>query len=93
MSLTQEQITRLAKLTALNADSHIEIDSVLDSFDAVKNTDTSSVHAISRSGQPKLILREDSVHEDETIADKLLAESPQKIAAHQIVLAGIMHGE
>lgn len=93
MNLTQEQITRLAKLTALQANSEIQIDSVLDSVDAIKNADTHTIHTISRSGKSVMSLREDSISEDEKLPDELLACSSQKVAAHQIVLAGIMHGE
>lgn len=93
MNLTQEQIARLAKLTALQANSEIQIDSVLDSVDAVKNTNSSDVKNISRSGKNVMSLREDTIIEDSTMPDNLLKCSKQKIAAHQIVLAGIMHGE
>lgn len=93
MTLTQEQITRLAELTALQANSEITIDSVLDSIDAIKNADTSEVSEISRSGKSTMTLREDVVRNDKNLPDELLNCSNQKIAAHQIVLAGIMHGE
>lgn len=93
MNLTQEQLTRLAKLTALNADSHIDIASVLSSVDAIKNADTTGVSAIARSGNISLNPRKDIIVEDASLPSKLLECSPQKIAAHQIVLAGIMHGD
>lgn len=93
MTLTQEQITRLAKLTALQANSEIAIDSVLDSIDAIKNANTSEVSGVSRSGKSVMTPREDVIREDEKLPDELLNCSNQKVAAHQIVLAGIMHGE
>jgi Asp-tRNA(Asn)/Glu-tRNA(Gln) amidotransferase C subunit len=92
MSLTQAQINHLAKLTSLEASSELEISSVLDSFDSLSITDTTQVNQISRSGQESLALREDTVV-DSGLADKLLACSNQKKAAHQIVLGGIMIGE
>ncbi|MGP1583124.1 MAG: Asp-tRNA(Asn)/Glu-tRNA(Gln) amidotransferase subunit GatC [Candidatus Altimarinota bacterium] len=93
MTLTQEQITRLSKLSALNVDSHTQIDSVLDSLHMLANTDTTGIEQDSRSGAKILALRADEIIEDEKIPDELLACSPQKVAAHQIVLSGIMHGE
>lgn len=93
MSLTQEQITRLAKLTALSPDTSVEIESVVASFDAIAAVDTSQISEISRSGNVYLTPRADTIVEDAALPDALLACSPQKIAAHQIVLSGIMHGE
>lgn len=93
MSLTQEQITRLAKLTSLHADSGVEISTVLDSVEAVTSTDTDGVSVISRSGNSSMSLRPDEVKEDNNIPNQLLNCSPQKTLAHQIVLAGIMQGE
>lgn len=93
MTVTQEQIARLAKLTALHADSDTKIDSVLASIDAIQNADVSLVNAVSRSGNDSMSPRADEIMENEKIPDELLACSPQKVAAHQIVLAGIMQGE
>ncbi len=93
MTLTQEQITRLGKLTALQANSHIEIDSVLQSLDSIAQANIEDVSHISRSGNSSLTPREDIIIENESLPDELLACSPQKKAAHQIVLAGIMQGE
>lgn len=90
MNLSQEQIARLAKLTALQSDNSIEISSVIDSFDTIAKVDTSEIEQNSRSGNSTLNLRVDEVIEDENLPDKLLKCSPQKTAAHQIVLAGIM---
>ena len=92
MQLTQEQIARLAKLTALQPQENLEIGSVLSSFEAIQNVDVSSIATVSRSGKWSLDLREDSVV-DCQLADELLACSHQKKAAHQIVLSGIMVGE
>lgn len=92
MSLIQAQIEHLGKLTALHPWSNLEISSVLDSFESLAKTDTSKISNISRSGNDKLSLREDVVHNAD-IADNLLACSKQKKAAHQIVLGGIMIGE
>lgn len=92
MSLTQEQIARLGKLTSLSPQAELEISSVLDSFAALSKTDTSHITTVSRSGKGSLSLREDIVV-DSHLADDLLACSGQKKAAHQIVLGGIMVGE
>jgi Asp-tRNA(Asn)/Glu-tRNA(Gln) amidotransferase C subunit len=92
MSLTQGQITHLTKLTALNGGS-VDISSVIDSFEALGNIDTKSIVNVGRSGKWSLDLRPDTVVADMSIADKLLACSNQKKAAHQIVLSGIMQGE
>ncbi len=89
MSLTQEQIARLGKLTSLHTGKDLSVDSVLDSFDSLARTDTSHVDSVTRSGNKTLKLREDTVV-DSHIADDLLACSSQKKAAHQIVLGGII---
>ena len=92
MSLTQDQITRLKKLTALEWQKNIEISSVLESFSALQELENIENTEIHRSGAGSLDLRKDQV-KDSPLADALLACSPQKIAGHQIVLGGIMIGE
>lgn len=89
MSLTQEQIKHLGKLTALHPSSNLEISSVLDSFDILAKIDTSKMNIVSRSWQGSLIPREDIVV-DTHLWDSLLACTHQKRAAHQIVLWWIM---
>lgn len=91
MSLTQEQISRLKKLTSLNHTNPIDIDGIVAFFDQLKSVSTDK-HRETRSGQGTLIPRTDVVT-DSHIADALLACSNQKKLAHQIVLSGIMHGE
>lgn len=93
MSLSQDQIARLAKLTALMPNKNIEIDAVLGSVETISATNTDTVNAVSRSGNDSLKPREDVIMEDKNLPDALLNCSPQRIAAHQIVLAGIMQGE
>lgn len=92
MSLTQEQIHRLGKLTALSSWSHLSVESVLDSFDSLGKTDTSMMEGVSRSGKQTMSLRSDDVL-NSGIADSLLACSSQKKAAHQIVLWWIIAWE
>lgn len=92
MSLTQDQITHLAKLTSLKWDS-LDISSVIDSFERLGEIDTKTVGIVWRSGRQKLGLREDTISDNEELPDMLLACSGQKKAAHQIVLSGIMQGE
>lgn len=59
MSLTQEQIARLGKLTSLKTQSNLSVESVLDSFDSLIQIDTSVLRMPTRSGMCNLILRED----------------------------------
>ncbi len=89
MSLTQEQIARLGKLTSLRTGKDLSVESVLDSFDSLAQTDTSHIHEVTRSGKATMTLRAD-IARDSLISDELLACSPQKKAAHQIVLGGII---
>jgi len=92
MSLTQEQILHLSKLTSLAPRPDLSVDSVLDSFASLADTDTTRVSIPTRSWKNVLSLRQDAVKED-TIADALLDCSVQKKAAHQIVLGGIIPSE
>ncbi len=92
MSLTQDQITHLTKLTALKWGS-IDISSVIDSFETLWSIDTTAIQHVGRSWKWSLDLRTDIISSDSSIADKLLECSHQKRAAHQIVLSGIMQGE
>ena len=85
MSLTQEQIIRLGKLTSLTPNNTLSVDSVLDSFEALSQVDTSAIDRVSRSGSSVMVPREDVVV-DSHMDDALLSCSPQKKAAHQIVL-------
>ncbi len=92
MSLTQEQIYRLGKLTSLKTGQDLSVESVLDSFDSLAQTDTAHIHEVTRSGNSVMILRADLPLQS-GLADDLLACSSQKKAAHQIVLGGIIAGE
>lgn len=93
MLLTQEQITRLSRLTALHDTKSLSVDSVLESFSTLSQTNTDSVVSMTRNGADELILRPDIVREDTSLPDRLLDASHQRKAAHQIVLGGIMQGE
>ncbi len=93
MSLTQDQIKRLEKLTALQWGKELDISGVLDSFEALKNGELVLPETVSRSGQSILILREDTVAPSTITREELLGCSPQKIAWHQIALTSIMIGE
>lgn len=92
MSLTQEQIARLAQLTALTHGQKVSIDSVIDSFGILEQADTSHITEATRSGEKVLHLRDDIVR-GSGLSDALLECSHQKKAAHQIVLSGIIAGE
>lgn len=63
------------------------------SVEAISHANTDDAKKISRSGANAMTPRKDEIREDEELPDALLACSPQKVAAHQIVLAGIMQGE
>lgn len=89
MSLTQEQIIRLGRLTSLQTTTDLSVESVLDSFDSLSQTDTHHILYTTRSGESRMRLRSDAPM-DAGIADSLLACSSQKKAAHQIVLGGII---
>lgn len=93
MSLTQEKIKHLRKLTALQTDDTVSIDSVLDSFEMLKNGDLTLPEVIARSGAGTLLPREDIVHPSPASRDSLLACSRQRVVGHQIALGSIMHGE
>lgn len=92
MSITQDQIKQLQKLTALNGKKEIDIDMVIESFDALSKVDTSANTHTTRSGKKTLDLREDIVV-DTPFQGEMLSCSPQRVAANQIILKGIMHGE
>ncbi len=51
MSLTQDQIKTLKKLTALSSEKMVNIDSVLESFDSIASVDISHIDSSTRSGQ------------------------------------------
>lgn len=51
MSLTQEKIKRLKKLTALESDKSIDIDSVVDSFDVLSKMKVDLSRESARSGK------------------------------------------
>ena len=79
MSLTQDQIKTLKKLTALSSENTINIESVLESFDVIAPVDTSGVISTSRSGKGSLLPREDTVIDSSTSSDALLACSKQRV--------------
>jgi Asp-tRNA(Asn)/Glu-tRNA(Gln) amidotransferase C subunit len=93
MSLTQEKINTLKKLTSLKGGESLNIESVLDSFETLQVKNIELNHAPTRSGQGTLIPREDRVYISTASSDDLLHCSPQKVIAHQISLSSIMHGE
>lgn len=93
MSLTQDQIKRLQKLTAIAREGDLDISGVLDSFESLKNGELVLPSTSSRSGEGVLHPRPDTVHSSVASRDELLGCSPQRIAAHQITLSSIMIGE
>ncbi|MBP6981772.1 hypothetical protein KBB25_03285 [Candidatus Gracilibacteria bacterium] len=93
MSLTQEKIKRLKKLTALESDKSIDIDSVVDSFDMLSKMNVDLTRESARSGKGSLITRKDEIHLSSTTPDELLSCTSQRVIGHQIALGSIMHGE
>ncbi len=93
MSLTQEKIASLKKLTALHQGENFSIESVLDSFASLRVLKIPPDSIVSRSGNRALRLRPDMVEPSSTASDELLSCSPQRVVAHQISLGSIMHGE
>ncbi len=93
MSLTQDKIIRLRKLTALSGEKEINIDSVLDSFDSLQNIKIEANTQTTRSGKGILLPRPDIVRASTTTPDELLACTGQRVIGHQIALGSIMHGE
>ncbi len=93
MSLTQAQIIRLQKLTALKRDGDLDISGVLDSFDTLKDGKLTLPDMITRSGNGTLLPRPDIIVASRISRDDLLRNSHQRIAWHQIALTSIMIGE
>lgn len=61
MSLTQAQIKRLQKLTAIAREGDLDISGVLDSFDTLKDGDLALPETTSRSGAGSLVPRPDVI--------------------------------
>ena len=93
MTLTQDKISRLRKLTALALTKEVTIDSVLDSVSSLQGLEIPSHLTTTRSGQGTLLLRPDIVKGSEDLPDMLLHCSGQRVVGHQIALSSIMHGE
>lgn len=93
MSLTQDKIIRLRKLTALSGNKEINIDSVLDSFESLQNIEIGANIGATRSGKGTLLPRPDVVQSSITTSDELLGCTKQRVIGHQIALGSIMHGE
>lgn len=93
MSLTQEKIASLKKLTALHQGENLSIDNVLDSFASLEALQIPPDSMVSRSGNSVLEPRRDSIESSSVSSDDLLSCSSQRVVAHQISLGSIMHGE
>jgi Asp-tRNA(Asn)/Glu-tRNA(Gln) amidotransferase C subunit len=93
MSLTQDQIKTLKKLTALSSEKEVNIDSVVESFDSITSVDTTHITSLTRSGAGTLMPRPDTVVSSSVSSDDLLTCSRQRVVGHQIALSSIMHGE
>ena len=91
MALTQDQKKHLLKLTALKDMEGLSLDSILEYFTLLQQVDTSSVSVSTRSGCSVLAPRLDRIQASPSSSESLLACSPERIAAHQIVLSGILH--
>lgn len=94
MHLTQDQISRLLKLTGLSTRTQKEfsIESILESFKSLQEADVTGIETVGRSGNGTLTLRPDVARTGYiTSPYDLLHLSKQKVLAHQIALSGIMH--
>lgn len=80
MSLTQAQIKRLQKLTAIAREGDLDISGVLDSFDSLKNGELTLPHTTSRSGAGSLIPRPDIVRSSSVSRDDMLKNTKQRVA-------------
>ena len=90
MSLTQEQIKKIAEDLSKVPNSTLEINKTLDYFELLKEVDTDNIGATYSVIEKENILRED-IETPKTVKPlDLLACSPQKVVANQIAVSNIM---
>ncbi len=96
MSLTQDQIKHIARLSRLSlTEEQVEhyrqnLDSIVEYMDILKNVPQEQLDRVDISGLRLLPLREDVVHSSELTREQLLAVSAQKKIAGSIALPNIM---
>lgn len=95
--MIQVKINRLALLAWLDvpegdryASMENSLGEIIEYFSVLDPIDTSSVTHITSPGSLLLPLRYDEVHDDLATREELLACSPQRVAADQIMLDSIM---
>ncbi len=98
MSLTQEQIARLTKLSGLSIDNidtertSENLNSIIAYVDMLSSVSPETIASL-ESTTPSAYLRSDEVISSDIPSDTLLRCSPQKVISSQIALQSIMHGE
>lgn len=96
MSLTQEQIRHIAKLSRLELSPEDveryskELSGIVDYIDQLNEIPDSSLQKVSLVNETLLSPREDVVQPSIASADDLLACSKQRIVGHQIWISNIM---
>ena len=94
MSLTQEQITKIAenlsKIPATNPNIESDLNNILKYFDLLKEVDTENVTPTYSVILKENILREDKLEEKVLSRKELLDCSNQQVVADQIAVSNIM---
>ena len=90
MSLTQEQIKKIAEDLSKVPNSTLEINKILDYFELLKEVDTDNIEPTYSVIEKENTLREDIETPKTVKAADLLACSPQKVVANQIAVSNIM---
>jgi len=94
MSLTQEQITKIAenlsKIPATNPNIESDLNNILKYFDLLKEVDTENIIPTYSVILKENILREDKLEEKVLSRKELLDCSNQQVVADQIAVSNIM---
>jgi aspartyl/glutamyl-tRNA(Asn/Gln) amidotransferase C subunit len=94
MSLTQEQITKIAenlsKIPATNPNIESDLNNILKYFDLLKEVDTENIIPTYSVILKENVLREDKLKEKIISRKELLDQSNQQVVADQIAISNIM---
>lgn len=90
MSLTQEQIKKIAEGLSKVPAKELEINNILDYFELLKEVDTENVEATYSVIKKENSLREDNELSKTTKVQELLDCSNQKVVWNQIAISNIM---
>lgn len=97
MSLTQEQIRHIAKLSRLKLSEDDvqqysgQLSNIVDYIDQLNEIPDSELAKVTLVGETVLEPREDVVKPSIAPSDEILACSKQRIVGHQIGISNIMH--